>query len=46
MSGNNQNNYGGVSNDTAKQNPLLKSTTAWVTAPCLTSGDDDFLNID
>ena len=42
MSGNNQNNYGGVSDHTAKQHPLLKSTTARVTAPCLTSGDDDF----
>ena len=37
-SGKNQNNYGDVYNHIAK---LLKSTTAWVTAPSLTSGDID-----
>ena len=41
-SGKNQNNYGNVNDQIAKQHPLLKSTTAWVTAPCLTFCDDDF----
>ena len=35
-SGKNQNNYGDVYDHIAK---LLKSTTTWVTAPCLTNID-------
>ena len=38
MSGKNQNNYGDVNNYIAKQHTLLKSTTAWVTAPRLICG--------
>ena len=43
-SGKNQNNYGDVNDHITKQRSLLKSTTAWVTAPCLTLFDDDFFN--
>ena len=38
----NQNNYGDLNDHIVKQYPLLKSTTAWVTAPYLTFCDDDF----
>ena len=41
-SGKNQSNYGDVNDHIAKQHPLLKSTTAWVTAPCSVLFDDDF----
>ena len=36
----NQSSYGDVNYYIAKQHPLLKSTTARVTALCLTCGDD------
>ena len=41
-SGKNQNNYGDLNDHIVKQYPLLKSTTAWVTAPCLALFDDVF----